>query len=98
MSVEALAGSPGSTLADRLDTVVRPEFRVAVLVPPVGDPILGSPACAVPECVHSSTLRRAVSGAPGPLETGRSPGPARVGGDRGSRGDGSSTASTLPGG
>ena len=29
-------------------------FRAAVLVPAVGDPILGSPACAVPRCVHSS--------------------------------------------
>ncbi len=54
MSVEALAGAPGSTLADRLDAVVRPEFRVEVLVPAVGDPILGSPACAVRGCVHSS--------------------------------------------
>ena len=54
MSVEALAGAPGPTLAERLNTVVRPEFRAAVLVPAVGDPILGSPACAVPRCVHSS--------------------------------------------
>ena len=54
MSVEALAGAPGSTLADRLDALVRPEFRVEVLVPAVGDPILGSPACAVRGCVHSS--------------------------------------------
>lgn len=38
-----------------------------------------------------------MSGTPGPLETGRSPGPAGVGGDRGSRGDGSSTTSTMPG-
>ena len=72
-------------------------FRAAVLVPAVGDPILGSPACAVPRCALQP-IRRAVSGAPGPLETGRSPGPAGVGADRGSRGDGSSTASTLPGG
>lgn len=54
MSVEALAGAPGPTLAERLDALVRPEFRVEVLVPAVGDPILGSPACAVPGCVHSS--------------------------------------------
>jgi hypothetical protein len=54
VSLEALAGAPGPTLAERLDALVRPEFRVEVLVPAVGDPILGSPACAVPGCVHSS--------------------------------------------
>lgn len=54
MSVEALAGAPEPTLAERLDTLVRPEFRAELLVPAVGDPILGSPACAVPGCVHSS--------------------------------------------
>ena len=54
MSVEALARPLNPTLAERLDAVVRPEFRLDVLVPAVGDPILGTPACAVPGCVHSS--------------------------------------------
>jgi hypothetical protein len=42
------------TLVERLDAVVRTEFRVDVLVPAVGDPILGTPACEVAGCVHSS--------------------------------------------
>jgi hypothetical protein len=54
VSVEALARPLNPTLAERLDVVVRPEFRLDVLVPAAGDPILGSPACAVPGCVHSS--------------------------------------------
>ena len=54
MSVEALARPLNPTLTERLDAVVRPEFRLDVLVPAVGDPILGTPACAVPGCVHSS--------------------------------------------
>jgi hypothetical protein len=54
VSVEPLATPPKPTLADRLDAVVRPEFRLDVLVPAVGDPILGTPGCAVPGCVHSS--------------------------------------------
>ena len=48
MSVEARATPLRSTLAERLDAAVRPEFRVDVLVPAVGDPILGTPACMVP--------------------------------------------------
>ena len=54
MSAEALAAPYAPALAERLDAEVRAEFRVEVLVPAVGDPILGSPACAVPGCVHSS--------------------------------------------
>ena len=54
MSIEALATPPKTTLADRLEAMVRPEFRLDVLVPAVGDPVLGTPACAVPGCVHSS--------------------------------------------
>ncbi len=54
MSVEALATPLESGWVARLDAVVRPEFRVDVLVPAVADPILGTPACAVPGCVHSS--------------------------------------------
>ena len=54
MSVEALTTPPEPTLVERLDAVVRPPFRLDVLVPAVGDPILGTPACAVPGCVHSS--------------------------------------------
>ncbi|HEX9175333.1 MAG TPA: tyrosine-type recombinase/integrase [Mycobacterium sp.] len=54
MSVEALAAPSAPTLAQRLDATVRAEFRVEVLVPAVGDPILGSPECTVPGCIHSS--------------------------------------------
>lgn len=54
MSVQARTRPLGPTLADRLNVLVRPEFRLDVLVPAVGDPILGTPACAVPGCVHSS--------------------------------------------
>lgn len=54
MSVEALAAPRVADLTERLVAVVRPQFQVDVLVPAVGDPILGSPACAVPGCLHSS--------------------------------------------
>jgi hypothetical protein len=54
VSVEPLAAVRAAGLAERLDAAVRAQFRVDVLVPAVGDPILGSPACAVPGCVHSS--------------------------------------------
>jgi integrase len=54
VSVEALAAPVESDWVARLGAVVRAEFRVEVLVPAVGDPILGSPACAVPGCVRSS--------------------------------------------
>ena len=40
--------------SDHDHAVVRPEFRLDVLLPAVGDPILGTPGCAVPGCVHSS--------------------------------------------
>ncbi|EUA27940.1 phage integrase family domain protein [Mycobacterium xenopi 3993] len=45
-------------LADRLAAAVRPEFRVEVLVPAVGDPILGTPPCIVAGCVRSSRYNR----------------------------------------
>lgn len=54
MSVEALATQPDTSLHGRLDALVRPEFRVDVLVPAAGDPILGTRACEVTGCVHSS--------------------------------------------
>ncbi|MGH3634279.1 tyrosine-type recombinase/integrase [Mycobacterium sp.] len=54
MSIEALAAPIGSGWVARLGAAVRPEFRAEVLVPAVADPILGSPACAVPGCVRSS--------------------------------------------
>ncbi|WP_241767551.1 hypothetical protein [Mycobacterium sp. H4Y] len=54
MSVEALATQPGTSLHGRLDTLLRNEFRVDVLVPAADDPILGTPACEVSDCVHSS--------------------------------------------
>jgi integrase len=54
VSVAALATQPDAGLHGRLDALVRPEFRVDVLVPAAGDPILGTPACEVTGCVHSS--------------------------------------------
>ena len=45
-------------LTDRLAAAVRPEFRVDVLVPPVGDPILGTLPCIVAGCVRSSRYNR----------------------------------------
>jgi len=54
VSVAALATQPDAGLHGRLDALVRPEFRVDVLVPAAGDPILGTPACEVAGCVHSS--------------------------------------------
>jgi hypothetical protein len=47
-----------SGYAQRLAAAVRPEFRVEVLVPAVGDPILGTPACIVAGCVRSSHYDR----------------------------------------
>ncbi|MFZ1179044.1 MAG: transposase, partial [Mycobacterium sp.] len=54
MSIEALAAPIESGWVAHLGAVVRREFRAEVLVPAVADPILGSPACAVPGCVRSS--------------------------------------------
>jgi hypothetical protein len=54
VSVEAIAAPHLATLVERLDATVRPEFRVDVLVPAVGDPVLGTAACIVPGCVHSN--------------------------------------------
>ncbi|PND54137.1 transposase [Mycobacterium sp. ENV421] len=47
-----------SGFAQRLAAAVRPEFQVEVLVPAVGDPILGTPACIVAGCVRSSYYDR----------------------------------------
>jgi integrase len=54
VSIEALAAPIGPGWVACLSAAVRPEFRAEVLVPAVADPILGSPACAVPGCVRSS--------------------------------------------
>jgi integrase len=54
VSAAALATQPDTGLHGRLDALVRPEFRVDVLVPAAGDPILGTPACEITGCVHSS--------------------------------------------
>jgi len=63
VSVEALATQPDraatgpaghASLLGRLDALLRHEFRVDVLVPAADDPILGTPACEVSGCVHSS--------------------------------------------
>ena len=37
-------------LLEQLMAVVRPEFRVEVLIPAPEDPVLGIPDCAVPAC------------------------------------------------
>ena len=54
VSAEVLAAPVGGGWVGCLGAAVRPEFRAEVLVPAVADPILGSPACAVPGCVRSS--------------------------------------------
>lgn len=50
------AGLGGFT--DMLAAAVRPQFRVDVLVPAVGDAILGTPPCIVAGCVRSSRYDR----------------------------------------
>uniref|UniRef100_UPI0013A582E0 tyrosine-type recombinase/integrase n=1 Tax=Mycolicibacterium brumae TaxID=85968 RepID=UPI0013A582E0 len=47
-----------SGFAERLAAAVRPEFQVEVLVPTIGDPILGTPACVVAGCVRSTSYDR----------------------------------------
>jgi len=54
VSVQALATPIESGWVGCLGATVRREFRAEVLVPAVADPILESPACAVPGCVRSS--------------------------------------------
>jgi integrase len=54
VSAAPLATQPDTGPHGRLDALVRPEFRVDVLVPAAGDPILGTPACEITGCVHSS--------------------------------------------
>jgi integrase len=54
VSAAALVTQPDTGPYGRLDALVRPEFRVDVLVPAAGDPILGTPACEITGCVHSS--------------------------------------------
>lgn len=54
MSVEALTTPSDASLHGRLDALLRNEFRVDVLVPAADDPILGTPACEVSDCLHSS--------------------------------------------
>jgi integrase len=44
------AASDRAGLLEQLMAVVRPEFRVEVLVPAPEDPVLGVPDCAVPGC------------------------------------------------
>lgn len=54
---------PGSTaLLERLMAVVRPEFRVDVLVPAPDDPILGGTVCRVEGCERLRTVRGLCSG------------------------------------
>ena len=85
--------TPG--LVGRL-AAVRPKFRAEVLVPAVGDPIVGSSACAVPGCAVEP-LRRTVSGASGSVAQGWSPRAWGVGRQCGSRGDGLSAVAVVSG-
>jgi hypothetical protein len=96
VSVEALARPLNPTLAERLDAVVRPEFRVDVLVPAVGDPILGTPPCAVFGCVHSSRYGALCLAHLGRWKQAGRPDRSALGRDRGSRGDRPSTAAIVP--
>lgn len=53
-----LAGTLGAGTAEefaaRLRAAIRPEFAAEVIVPVPGDPVLGTPPCAVPGCGRSS--------------------------------------------
>jgi hypothetical protein len=56
VSAEALAAPLVPGWVGRLATVMRPEFRVEVLVPAVGDPILGPrPARCLGMCGRAAT-------------------------------------------
>jgi integrase len=46
----AASAGAGANLLEKLLAVVRPEFRVDVLVPSPEDPVLGVPCCAVSRC------------------------------------------------
>ena len=74
VSVEARPRRSGRPWPSAWTQLVRPEFRVDVLVPAVGDPILGTPACDGARLRALQPLRRALPGPSGPLETRRSPG------------------------
>jgi integrase len=56
-----LAGSQlsagGEGFAARLRAAIRPGFDAEVIVPAPGDPVLGTPPCAVPGCGRSSDRR-----------------------------------------
>lgn len=53
-----LPADQGADFAARLSAAIRPEFAAEVIVPAPGDPVLGSPACAVPGCGRSSDRRQ----------------------------------------
>ena len=95
MSSEALAAPIGSGWVARLGATVRQEFRAEVLVPAVGIRFSGRPRARCPGvCGRVATL-----GCARPIWAageGWSPGPASVGGDRRSRGDGSPAAAVVP--
>lgn len=50
------------SLLHRLMAAVRPEFRPAVVVPPMDDPIMGVPACRVTGCGRPSSTRQLCPG------------------------------------
>jgi integrase len=49
------AGVDRELFAARLVAAIRPEFAVEVIVPAPGDVVLGTPACAVPDCGRASS-------------------------------------------
>jgi len=49
------AGVDRERFAARLVAAVRPEFAAEVIVPASGDVVLGTPACAVPDCGRASS-------------------------------------------
>jgi integrase len=78
------AASERAGLLEQLMAVVRPEFRVDVLVPAPEDPVLGVPDCAVPACdypvsdhglCNGHRLRWRVRGRPPRTEFLADPGP-----------------------
>jgi hypothetical protein len=97
VSAEALAAPLAPGLVGRLAALVRPEFRVEVLVPAVGDPILGSPACVVPGCVRSSRYGGLCPAHLGRWRKAGRPERGGVGRQCGSRRDGLSAVAVVSG-
>lgn len=62
MSPPAARSTQASGLLEKLMAAVRPQFRVDVLVPDSGDPVLGRPLCSVPGCDRSGWENRLCGG------------------------------------